>query len=207
MKVFSSEIKIAVLVIIGIAILLSALICNTLMKYNKITNELTSVAESHGLKDIKINIGGKMSDHDLYTVTVESSDFENLTYAEMIVLTDSMQIGNVFISQYTSNGNSYVVYPYTKSIYKNGENIYDDYQNSESHKDAAKSKKEKPKSDSSNNATSSYSLTPHRSPSNSNDDDPYNTKNYSNEEDFYYDHYDDFFDYYDAENYYNEHKY
>ena len=28
---------------------------------------------------------------------------------------------------------------------------------------------------------------------------------YSNEEDFYYDHYDDFFDYYDAEDYYNEH--
>lgn len=35
--------------------------------------------------------------------------------------------------------------------------------------------------------------------------DPYNAKDYSNEEDFYDDHYDDFFDYYDAEDYYNEH--
>lgn len=37
------------------------------------------------------------------------------------------------------------------------------------------------------------------------DDDPYNVHNYSNEEDFYYDHYDDFFSYEDAEDYYNEH--
>ena len=35
--------------------------------------------------------------------------------------------------------------------------------------------------------------------------DPYNAKDYSNEEDFYDDHYDDFFDYYDAEDYYNKH--
>lgn len=37
------------------------------------------------------------------------------------------------------------------------------------------------------------------------DDDQYNVNDYSNEEDFYYDHYDDFFDYYDAEAYWNEH--
>lgn len=36
--------------------------------------------------------------------------------------------------------------------------------------------------------------------------DPYNANDYANEEDFYYDHYDDFFDYYDAESYYNDHK-
>ncbi len=34
--------------------------------------------------------------------------------------------------------------------------------------------------------------------------DPYNAKSYSNEEDFYYDHYDDFFDYYEAEDYYDD---
>lgn len=36
-------------------------------------------------------------------------------------------------------------------------------------------------------------------------DDKYDVNDYSNEEDFYYDHYDDFFDYYDAEDYYKEH--
>lgn len=34
--------------------------------------------------------------------------------------------------------------------------------------------------------------------------DPYDVNNYSNEEDFYYDHYDDFMDYYEAEDYYND---
>lgn len=55
------------------------------------------------------------------------------------------------------------------------------------------------------NSNSTYTFTPYRSPSKDDDDDPYNAKDYSNEEDFYYDHYDDFFDYYDAEDYYNEH--
>ena len=55
------------------------------------------------------------------------------------------------------------------------------------------------------NSSSTYTFTPYRSPSKYDDDDPYNAKDYSNEEDFYYDHYDDFFDYYDAEDYYNEH--
>lgn len=54
------------------------------------------------------------------------------------------------------------------------------------------------------NNSSTYTFTPYRSPSKDDDDDPYNAKDYSNEEDFYYDHYDDFFDYYDAEDYYNE---
>jgi len=36
--------------------------------------------------------------------------------------------------------------------------------------------------------------------------DPYDAKDYSNEDDFYDDHYDDFFDYYDAEDYYNRHQ-
>lgn len=38
-----------------------------------------------------------------------------------------------------------------------------------------------------------------------NDDDRYDAASYRNADDFYYDHYDDFFDYYDAENYYREH--
>jgi hypothetical protein len=42
--------------------------------------------------------------------------------------------------------------------------------------------------------------------SSSNKSDPYNASDYSNEEDFYYDHYDDFSDYEEAEDYYNKHK-
>ena len=36
--------------------------------------------------------------------------------------------------------------------------------------------------------------------------DPYNAKDYTNEEDFYYDHWDDFFDYYQAEEYWQDHQ-
>ena len=42
--------------------------------------------------------------------------------------------------------------------------------------------------------------------SSGNDDkDPYNAADFGNAEDFYDEHYDDFFDYYDAEDYWNDH--
>lgn len=44
------------------------------------------------------------------------------------------------------------------------------------------------------------------SSSNKYDDDPYDIDRYSNEEDFYYDNYDNFIDYYEAEKYFKEHK-
>lgn len=44
-----------------------------------------------------------------------------------------------------------------------------------------------------------------KKPKPTDDEDPYNASDYSHPEDFYYDHYDDFFDYEDAEDYYNEH--
>lgn len=50
----------------------------------------------------------------------------------------------------------------------------------------------------------SYSSGSSKSRSKSKTVDPYDVNNYSNEEDFYYDHYDDFFDYYEAEDYYND---
>lgn len=53
--------------------------------------------------------------------------------------------------------------------------------------------------------TTTVPYIPKKSTTQKADDDPYDVNDYSNEEDFYYDHYDDFFDYYDAEDYYNEH--
>ena len=50
----------------------------------------------------------------------------------------------------------------------------------------------------------SYSSGGGKSRSKSKTVDPYDVNNYSNEEDFYYDHYDDFFDYYEAEDYFND---
>lgn len=53
--------------------------------------------------------------------------------------------------------------------------------------------------------TTSYVYKPSPSPKPSEEYDPYNAKDYKHPEDFYFDHYYDFFDFYDAENYYYEH--
>ena len=205
MKKISSKAKAIIIVVTGIVILLSVLIGNTLIRNYRITNELTAIAKSYGLRDIKISIGGKIPEYDFYEVTVDSSNLESLSYSQMYSLADSMNADDAYVSTYTSNGNSYEIFSYTKSIYKNGSEIHSNYWNSDSYKDATKNDKDKSDCSSSNNNSSSYSFTPYRSPSKNDDDDPYNAKDYSNEEDFYYDNYDDFFDYYDAENYYNEH--
>ncbi len=46
----------------------------------------------------------------------------------------------------------------------------------------------------------------HYKPSYTPNDDPYDIDRYRNEEDFYYDNYDNFIDYYEAEKYFKEHK-
>ena len=205
MKAISSKTKLTIFLVTSIVVLLSILIGSVLIRDYRITKELTSIAESYGLKDIKISIVGKLPDYDSYEVTVNSSNLESLSYSQMYSLADSMRVDNAHVSKYISDGNTYEIFPYTKSIYKNGTQIHSNYWNSESYKDATKNDKDKSDYNSSNNNSSSYSFTPYRSPSKDDDDDPYNAKDYSNEEDFYYDHYDDFFDYYDAEDYYNEH--
>lgn len=204
MKAISSKVKVTMFFIAIIFVLLSILIGNVLIRNYRITNELTTIAKSYGLKDIKINIGGKIPDYDFYEVTVDSSNLESLSYSQMYSLADSMRADDAYISKYTSNGNSYEIFSYTKSIYKNGCELHSGYWYSDSYKDAKKNDKDKLDYSFSNNSSSSYSFTPYSS-SKDDDDDPYNAKDYSNEEDFYYDHYDDFFDYYDAEDYYNEH--
>ena len=45
----------------------------------------------------------------------------------------------------------------------------------------------------------------YKSSKSNSDDDPYNASDYSHPDDFYYDHYDDFWDYEEAEEYYEEH--
>ena len=204
MKAISSKTKLTIFLVTSIVVLLSILIGSVLIRDYRITNELTAIAESYGLKDIKISIGGKIPDSDFYEVTVNSSNLESLSYAQMYSLADSMHVDDAYVSKYISDGNTYEIFSYTKSIYKNGTQIHSNYWNSESYKDATKNDDDKTNYTSSYN-TSSYSFTPYKPPSKDNDDDPYNAKDYSNEEDFYYDHYDDFFDYEEAEDYYNEH--
>ena len=141
MKKISSKAKTVIFVVAVIVVLLSILIGNTLIRNYIITNELTAIAESHGLKDIKISIGSKIPDYDFYNVTVESSNLESLSYGQMYSLADNMHADDAFVSEYICNGNSYKIYPSTKGIYKNRIKIHDDYWNSDSHKEATKNDK------------------------------------------------------------------
>lgn len=52
----------------------------------------------------------------------------------------------------------------------------------------------------------SYTRPATSSSSTKKDDDPYHAKSYSNPEDFYYDYYDDFWEFEEAEDYWNEHR-
>lgn len=197
---------ITVFAVVFIVALLSIFIGKVIVRNNRINNELTAIAKSYGLKNIKIIINGKISEYDLYDVTVESSNFDSLSYSQMYSLGDDMSfVDGVYVSKYTSDGDTYEVFAYTKSIYKNGSEINSNYWNSESYRDATKNDDNKSDYSPPSTKSSSYSFTPYKSPI-KNNDDPYNAKDYSNEEDFYDDHYEDFFDYYDAEDYYREHK-
>ena len=200
MKIISSKAKRIIIIIAVIIVLLGIPISKALIRNYRITNELTAIAESRGLKDVKIHIGGKIKDYDFYDVTVDSSNLEDLTYSQMYSLASSMHSDDAFISKYTSNGNAYEIFPSSKLVYKNGSQIHDGYWYSQSYASATENDNKSNYSSSS----SSSSFTPYKSPDKSYD--KYHAKDYSDEEDFYEDHYDDFFDYYDAEQYYRDHK-
>ena len=170
----------------------------------EITTTLTAVAEHYGLKDVKIHIGKKIPKYDFYDVTVESSNLEDLSYLRMYSLADSMNADEAIVSVYISNGNTYEIFPYTRSIYKNGEQVHNGYRFSQCYADTTKDDKKETSSSSNSGSGGSYSF--YSGKSSEKDDDPYNAKKYSDEEDFYDDHYDDFFDYYDAEDYYRDHR-
>lgn len=205
MNKISSKSKFLIFTITVIAVCLVTLAARTVIRTNRITKELTTIAESYGLKDVKITIGKKVSGYDFYYVTVDSSNLENFSYSRMYSLANAMHVDDASVGEYTSNGDCYLIYPSTRSIYKNGDQIHDDYWNSDTYKEAIKNKKDESNYASQKDNSSQSTGKTYKSYTNSKDIDRYNAKDYSNEEDFYYDHYDDFFDYYDAEDYYNEH--
>ena len=90
MKKLTSKIKASIFIVSVIVVSLSIVIGNVLIRNYRITNELTAIAESCGLKDIKISIGGKIPDYDFYEVTVDSSNLESLSYSQMYSLANKM---------------------------------------------------------------------------------------------------------------------
>lgn len=107
---------------------------------NEIVNNSLSVCESYGLKDIKVIINHSEY-KDYYSITIDSSNFEDLSFEEMYSINETISdLDNVFLPHFTSNNNHYNVYPSSRSIRKNGETIHDDYYNSESYHSAESNK-------------------------------------------------------------------
>lgn len=133
------KIGIIAVVVVVIALPIFLKINSINEKKARVINDVTQRVTSAGLKDVVVTINGTMSeyDSDRYKVFVDCSNIEELSTHEMFALDNAVRgIDDAFVYGYTSNGNRYEIYASTKSIYKNGEEVYDDYWNSESHKHA-----------------------------------------------------------------------
>lgn len=109
----------------------------------RVINDVTQRVTSAGLKDVVVTIDGKVDGYDWYKVFVDCSNMEELSVDEMFELDNSVTgVDDGFVYGYTSNGNRYEIYASSKSIYKNGEEVYDDYFNSERYKNTVEKENE-----------------------------------------------------------------
>lgn len=104
-------------------------------------NALKQVAIENGLKDVSIIYKGKVRGYGLQEVCIKCSNFDTLTVEEMYKVDNAIQYGNFnfYVGSYSCHGNTYRVYPSTRSIYKNDKIWHDDYWNSNSYKSVIKS--------------------------------------------------------------------
>ncbi|MCH1940391.1 hypothetical protein [Holdemania massiliensis] len=100
---------------------------------NAFVQELKGRAEGLGLKNVKINTTWNANDK-IYDVIIESSNFENMSFEKMFSVEDGMHgrvIGeNWRLRYFLSNGNKYDINSSSNRVKKNGQIIYDDYENS-----------------------------------------------------------------------------
>jgi len=107
-------------------------------KKAEIEAQVTSIAQSQGLEDVEVVVGNKWSDYDIYSVVVKCSNLHEFSERQLYSLGDAMDrpVG-IHVSSYRCNDDTYEIFPSTRSVYINGEQVYDDYWNSESHKSAS----------------------------------------------------------------------
>jgi len=109
-------------------------------KKAEIEAQVTSIAQSQGLEDVEVVVGNKWSDYDIYSVVVKCSNLHEFSERQLYSLGDAMDrpVG-IHVSSYRCNDDTYEIFPSTRSVYINGEQVHDDYWNSESHKSASSS--------------------------------------------------------------------
>ena len=108
----------------------------------RVIDDVTQRATSAGLKDVVVTINGTIGEYEWYNIFIDCSNMDELSVDEMFALDNAVRVDDGFVSGYTSNGNRYEIYPSSKSVYKNGEQIFSDYWNSDSHKSAVEKENE-----------------------------------------------------------------
>lgn len=109
----------------------------------QIIDKVTEKATLVGLEDVVVTIVGKYEDMDCYRVKIDCSNMDELSINEMLAVDKKLrEINNVIVCGFTSNGDEYDIDASNKHISKNGEQIYDDYWNSDTHKEVTESENE-----------------------------------------------------------------
>ena len=107
--------------------------------------KVTSWAEKNGLSDVTVELRKfDFSDTYWYKADIICSNFDDYGPREMIAIykaiddeVASLKVGKRFVAagNIYSCGDTYLIYPSSNHILKNGEEYYDDYYNSEVYKD------------------------------------------------------------------------
>lgn len=132
--------KIVLIVCIVIVIIISFLGIKNYQNRLEIKEETAKIQESaipiiekYGLTDITLSFI-PTSKHLLYTIQLQCSRLGTLSGDEILALDEELnQIHDVFGVTYDSDGSHYQVSSTTRTVYRDGEKIYDDYINSEIH--------------------------------------------------------------------------
>lgn len=132
--------KIVLIVCIFIVIIISFLVFKNYQnkleieaETSKIRDSAVPIIEEYGLTDITLSFI-PASKHLLYTIQLQCSGLGTLSGDEILALDEDLnKISDVLGVTYDSDGSHYQVSSTTRTVYRDGVKIYDDYINSEIH--------------------------------------------------------------------------
>lgn len=120
-----------------------ALILGLIACCNTITGRLWISSITFGLDNVWVSLNCK--DQVVTTYTIHSSNFEDLSYDEMLELNEALSNHLSFLRRlnYNCNGNLYECSNRYREIEKNGIEVYSDYENSEAYREAQEKEAER----------------------------------------------------------------
>lgn len=162
-KIKVKHIVVAVSIVVIFAIIVYNVFASQKVKREKETaiNTVSSIAQSYELENVSVALRSFSYDgYNWFYADVTCSNWGSFTPKEMLseyqkmdsaVSNANLRIGKekwVSLGNIYSDGDMYKIYSSSNSVYKNGDNIYDDWEHSSSHADAQKnSSKSKGSSD------------------------------------------------------------